>query len=222
MSGQQGEVGAQVERVVETPQGPGRLVLDGDPGAASVLVLGHGVGGGITAPDLTAVAAGLPANGVAVVRFEQPWRTAGKKVGPAPARLDEAWRLAVAEVRDWLPQARLALGGRSAGARVACRTATELGAERVLALAFPLHLPGRETSRDQELLGAGVPTLVVQGTRDPMGTAEEVAGVVAGHEGFTLHVVEGAAHDLTVGRRAVPGTDELLAQVVAAVAAHLR
>ncbi|HIW30315.1 MAG TPA: hydrolase [Candidatus Luteococcus avicola] len=208
-------------RAVDTPRGPGRLVLDGDPSAGTVLMLGHGAGGGIEAPDLAALAAQLPARGIAVVRFEQPWRTAGQKVAPAPKRLDEAWCLAVTDVREWLQPATLVLGGRSAGARVACRTASEQAADKVLALAFPLHLPARHVSRDAELLGVRVPTLVVQGTRDPMGTADEVATVLDGHAGFRLHVVPGAGHELTVGKRAQPGTEVLLSAVVSEVAAFI-
>ncbi|MFE1797418.1 alpha/beta family hydrolase [Streptomyces sp. NPDC059517] len=140
--------------------------------ARLVLAVSHGAGGGIEARDLRALAAFLPAHGVTVALVEQPWRVAGKKLAPAPKTLDTGWRgLWPALAAPGLP---VVAGGRSAGARVACRTASELGAHAVLALSFPLHPPGRpEKSRAGELLGAGVPTLVVQGGNDPFGRPEE-------------------------------------------------
>ncbi|MFG2649215.1 alpha/beta family hydrolase [Streptomyces sp. NPDC048436] len=140
--------------------------------ARLVLALSHGAGGGIEARDLRAIAAALPAHGVTVALVEQPWRVAGKKLAPAPKTLDMGWRgLWPALAKPGLP---VIAGGRSAGARVACRTATELGAAAVLALSFPLHPPGKpEKSRADELLGAGVPTLVVQGGNDPFGKPAE-------------------------------------------------
>jgi predicted alpha/beta-hydrolase family hydrolase len=150
-------------------------------------VLGHGAGGGVQARDLQAVAASGAAAGWQVLLVEQPWRVAGRRVAPAPARLDEAWRavldvLAAAPARDGgaAPVLRgpVLLGGRSAGARVACRTARAAGAHGVCCLAFPLHPPGRpDRSRADELAGAGVPVLVVQGQRDPFGRPEEVSGL---------------------------------------------
>ncbi|GAA1398129.1 alpha/beta family hydrolase [Luteococcus peritonei] len=196
---------------VETAQGPSRLVVDGELGAGHVLLLGHGAGGGADAPDLVALARHLPEQGICVVRYEQPWRTAGRRIAPAPKRLDEAWTEAAAVLRERLdPAVELVLGGRSAGARVACRTASGLGAVGVLALAFPLHPPGRpEKSRAAELLGSGLPTLVVQGGRDPFGSAQEVREVAARAGRIRVAELEQAGHELTVGQRAVPGTEEL-------------
>ncbi|PVC88486.1 hydrolase [Streptomyces sp. CS090A] len=157
-----------------------------------VLAVSHGAGGGIEARDLKALAAALPAHGVSVALVEQPWRVAGKKVAPAPKTLDTGWRgLWPALAAPGLP---VVAGGRSAGARVACRTAAELGAAAVLALSFPLHPPGRpEKSRADELLGTGVPTLVVQGGNDPFGRPEEfppgayeLAQVPYGDHGFAV------------------------------------
>ncbi|MEU0373688.1 alpha/beta family hydrolase [Streptomyces sp. NPDC006283] len=155
-------VGGQEARITWLVAGDARLVL----------ALGHGAGGGIEARDLQAIAAALPGDGVTVALVEQPWRVAGKKLAPAPKTLDAGWRdLWPALAKKGLP---VVAGGRSAGARVACRTAVELGAAGVLALSFPLHPPGRpEKSRADELLGAGVPTLVVQGGADPFGKPEE-------------------------------------------------
>ncbi|MFI2430862.1 alpha/beta family hydrolase [Streptomyces sp. NPDC018693] len=140
--------------------------------ARLVLAVSHGAGGGVEARDLQALAAALPAHGVTVALVEQPWRVAGKKVAPAPKTLDTGWRgIWPAVAKPGLP---VISGGRSAGARVACRTAVELEAAAVLALSFPLHPPGKpEKSRADELLGAGVPTLVVQGGNDPFGKPEE-------------------------------------------------
>jgi predicted alpha/beta-hydrolase family hydrolase len=159
------------ERVVKTPVGDARLIIDQARTGRGTLALGHGAGGGIGARDLAALAASLPGEGITVIRVEQPWRVAGKKVAPASATLDRAWLAVMAAVAGEGP---LAVGGRSAGARVACRTALDVGATVVVALAFPLHPPGRpERSRLAELTGAGVPTLVLQGARDPFGRPEE-------------------------------------------------
>ncbi|MEU6171203.1 alpha/beta family hydrolase [Streptantibioticus parmotrematis] len=157
----------------------------------AVLAAGHGAGGGIEARDLVALAAALPPRGITVALVEQPWRVAGKKVAAAPRTLDAAWTaLWPALAREGLP---VAASGRSAGARVACRTAKDLGAAAVVGLSFPLHPPGKpEKSRADELLGAGVPTLVVQGGRDPFGRPEEFPPGVApvevpyGDHGFAV------------------------------------
>ncbi|GAA1924667.1 hypothetical protein GCM10009837_57470 [Streptomyces durmitorensis] len=160
--------------IVPTDAGDARITWHPAPKAEArlILALSHGAGGGIEARDLKAVAAALPAHGVTVALVEQPWRVAGKKLAPAPKTLDVGWRgLWPALAKPGLP---VIAGGRSAGARVACRTATELGAAAVLALSFPLHPPGKpEKSRAEELLGAGVPTLVVQGGNDPFGKPAE-------------------------------------------------
>jgi predicted alpha/beta-hydrolase family hydrolase len=164
------------ERLVDTPQGPARLhVHEPDADALGVLALGHGAGGGVGAPDLKAATTAALQAGRRVVLMEQPWHVAGRRIAVAPPRLDEAWLAALATVPSEGP---LVVGGRSAGARVACRTAGTLGAVAVLALAFPLHLPGRpDRSRAAELAGAGVPTVVVQGERDPFGGPADLAAL---------------------------------------------
>jgi predicted alpha/beta-hydrolase family hydrolase len=137
----------------------------------AAMMLGHGAGGGVGSPDLVAATEVAAAARVAVALVEQPYRVAGRR-SPAPAhQLDAAWT-AVAEHLGAGPLAGLPLraGGRSAGARVACRTAAETGAIAVLCLAFPLHPPGRpDKSRLPELDAVAVPTLVVQGEADPFG-----------------------------------------------------
>jgi predicted alpha/beta-hydrolase family hydrolase len=130
----------------------------------------------VDAPDLLALAQALPAGGTEVWLVEQPWRVAGRRVAPAPATLDEGWVQVLADAPRDLP---LLVGGRSAGARVACRTALATGAAGVVALAFPLHPPGKpEKSRASELTSAGVPVLVVQGASDPFGRPDEVVSHV--------------------------------------------
>ncbi|MFI2414550.1 alpha/beta family hydrolase [Streptomyces sp. NPDC018947] len=159
-------------QTIDTDAGTARITWHPATEPRLVLAVSHGAGGGIEARDLRALAAVLPGHGVSVALVEQPWRVAGKKLAPAPKTLDSGWRgLWPALAEPGLP---VVAGGRSAGARVACRTASELGAHAVLALSFPLHPPGRpEKSRAAELLGAGVRTLVVQGGNDPFGKPEE-------------------------------------------------
>jgi predicted alpha/beta-hydrolase family hydrolase len=160
---------------VDTPHGPARAHLQpvDDPRAA--LVLGHGAGGGVASRDLQAAAAAARSEGLSVVLVEQPYRVAGRR-SPAPARqLDAAWTAVVHELlAGELRGLALIAGGRSLGARVACRTVAETGAVGVLCLAFPLQPPRRSSgapaaSRQAELDAVAVPTLVVQGARDPFG-----------------------------------------------------
>lgn len=194
--------GASTDSVIEiaTSRGPARAHLyraaghtrgegPGAERARGLVVLGHGAGGGIDSADLQSMRA-LCQVGWSVALVEQPWRVAGRRVAGPPAHLDEGWVEVVGQIHD---SGALVLGGRSAGARVACRTASTLGADAVLALAFPLHPPRRpEKSRGHELLAplhADRPTLVVQGRRDPFGTPAEVRAAV-GTEPGPLSVLE--------------------------------
>jgi uncharacterized protein len=160
---------------VETPSGLARVHLHLADEARAALVLGHGAGGGVDAPDLEATTEVALDERFSVALVEQPYLVAGRR-SPAPAqRLDEAWTAVVQQLRDGefggLP---LVVGGRSAGARVACRTAAETGAMAVLCLAFPVHAPGRpEKTREHELDAVELPVLVVQGERDPFGMPAE-------------------------------------------------
>ncbi|MGW0702676.1 alpha/beta hydrolase family protein [Streptomyces sp. NPDC002867] len=193
------------KEIVEVPGGDARITWFPARRARLVLALGHGAGGGIEARDLKAIAGVLPAHGVTVALVEQPWRVAGKKVAPAPKTLDTGWRGVWPALAKAGPP--VVAGGRSAGARVACRTAVELGAVGVLALSFPLHPPGRpEKSRADELLGAGVPTLVVQGGSDPFGRPEEfpdgpyeLVEVPFGDHGFAVPKKAGIPEAETLG-----------------------
>ena len=170
--------------VVETPHGPAHVHRHEVSEPRGWLALGHGAGGGVGAPDLVAATEVANELGLSVALVEQPYRVAGRK-SPAPAKqLDAAW----IAVMEGLPRPLIA-GGRSAGARVACRTADAVGAAALLCLAFPEHPPGKpEKSRQDELDAVTVPTLVVQGERDPFGRprptecAEVV--VVAGDHGL--------------------------------------
>ena len=139
-------------------------------------MLGHGAGGGVTAPDLVLATKVANEERISVALVEQPYRVAGRR-SPAPAKqLDAAWLAVVEALRGDAP---LITGGRSAGARVACRTAAETGAAAVLCLAFPVHPPGRpEKARLPELDAVAVPVLVVQGERDPFGMPPDAPGRV--------------------------------------------
>ncbi|HEX6872537.1 MAG TPA: alpha/beta family hydrolase [Micromonosporaceae bacterium] len=175
-----------------------------------LLVLGHGAGGDVDAVDLLAVRdVALPA-GLVVARVTQPYRVAGRRTPPAAPTLDQAWVPVVAAVRARVgTDLRLVVGGRSSGARVACRTARQVGAAGVLALAFPLHPPGRpEVSRADEL-DPSMPTLVINGDRDPFGIPK-AKGLIL------VEVRPGEGHELrrdpaTVGSIALAWMLELLA-----------
>jgi len=161
----------------------------------AALVLGHGAAGGVNAPDLVAAAEAARAEGLTVALVEQPYRVAGRR-SPAPAgQLDTAWTAVVSGLRRAaLRGLPLAVGGRSLGARVACRTAEAAGAVAVLCLAFPLQPPRRRASRNEapsrlpELEAVTLPTLVIQGERDrfgiPPGSRRRTVVVVPGDHGL--------------------------------------
>lgn len=176
----------------ETPHGPARIHLDPADEPRAGIVLGHGAAGGVTAGDLVAVAGVARSEGVSVALVEQPYRVAGRR-SPAPAhQLAAAWTAVVERLAAHeLGELALIVGGRSSGARVACRTAEATGAVGVLCLAFPLQPPRRAQkaaapSRLAELDAVRVPTLVVQGARDrfgipPAGERRTVAEVPGDH-----------------------------------------
>jgi predicted alpha/beta-hydrolase family hydrolase len=202
----------EVLHVIATPEGPARVRLRWGPEPhRGTVLLSHGAGGRGDSADLAALAGALPSDCWVVGLVDQPWRVAGRRVATAPARLDAAY---VPIVRALLDDHRvprpLVSAGRSAGARVVCRTAAAIGADAVIALSFPLHPPGRpERSRYAELSGAldhGSPLRVVQGSADPFGTPGEL--VAAGLDPERLVSVGG-------GHTPHPG------DVVAAVRAFL-
>lgn len=196
------------ERLVPTPQGDARLVVRRAKRPVATLVLTHGAGGGIDAPDLVRLARTLPQQEISVTLVEMPWRLQGKRVAPRPELIDQSFLAVLNAMRMRTP---LIVGGRSAGARSACRIARSVGAKGVLALSFPLHPPGRpESSRLAELLGARMPTLVVQGENDPFGTPAEFPSHL------DLAVVPAADHSLRVPKSAPISQDDALAVVLEA------
>lgn len=196
-------------RTIPTEVGNARLHADRARYPVAALVLGHGAGKGVDSPDLVALAAALPRHGVSVFRIEQPWVAAGRRLAPRPEVLDVATIACLNGIRVRTP---LVIGGRSAGARSACRVARSMGAVGCLALAFPLHPPGRpQSSRLDELLGTRLPTLVVQGERDALGAPDEFP------ESTQMVVVPDADHSFAVPRRAALDSEETLRLVVEAV-----
>jgi predicted alpha/beta-hydrolase family hydrolase len=201
---------------VLTTRGAARLTWHGAPPGtrarpAGLLLLGHGAGGGISTPDLIVVGNLAGEAGYAVGLVEQPYRVAGRRAPAPAAQLDEAF-IAVANAArkiaglagKYRDQTPVIVGGRSSGARVACRSARAIGARGVLALAFPLQ-PPRPPGKDRpnrlpELLAAGVPILVVQGERDPFGSAADVRHALAGHDARAVTVSEAPAADHALRR----------------------
>lgn len=187
---------------VDTPDGPGELLLAPAAAPVAALVLGPGAGGGVGAWDLELLARELPESGVSVARYRQPWLVAGRKVAGPPASLDRGWRPALAAVASAWPGVPLFVGGRSAGARAACRCyePTDAG---LVALSFPLHPPGKpHKSRVGELASVDGPVLVVQGAADPFGSPADVARALAdaGYSGERIVPVPGATHSLAPAR----------------------
>ena len=176
---------------IETSRGPARAHLHPAEAPRAALVLGHGAGGGVEAPDLLAATEAAGGEGISVALVEQPYRVAGRRSPPGPPRLDAAWIAVVEALRaDELSDVHLIVGGRSLGARVACRTVEATGAVAVLCLAFPLEPPRRAgkppQSRLPELEAVTLPTLVVQGKSDPFGMpppgpSREVVAVAGDH-----------------------------------------
>jgi uncharacterized protein len=176
---------------IDTPHGPARAHLRPVDDPRAGLVLGHGAGGGVEAPDLVTATKAAQAEGLTVALVEQPYRVAGRRSSPRAPQLDAAWIAVVEHLRlDKLGSLPLVAGGRSAGARVACRTAEETGAAAVLCLAFPLEPPARAgkppQSRLPELEAVKVPVLIVQGEADrfgmpPAGPGRQVVQVAGDH-----------------------------------------
>jgi uncharacterized protein len=195
------------QQLISTPVGTARLDWYPAQGATiATVVLGHGTATGVEAMDLQALAQALPPRGITVVLVTQPYRVDGNlQVADAPS-LDRAWTALWPTVSArGVP---VVAGGRSAGSQVACRTARALGAEAVLALAYPLLGPGSSA----ELLATGRPTLIVQGDRDPFGRPDQFPKLPPDIE---LVAIPGANHMFATG--APHSAGEPLAQVTAAV-----
>jgi uncharacterized protein len=176
---------------IQTGAGPARADIDRPGKPAFLVVMTHGAGGGVDTKDLLAVRDVTVARGGAVARVLQPYRVRGARAPGAPGPQDAAWLEIIAALREEFPGLPLVQGGRSNGARVACRTAAQAGARAVIALAFPLHPPGRpEQSRAGELRGAGTEVLVVNGERDPF-------GIPAARDASRVVVLPGETHSLS-------------------------
>lgn len=160
-------VGSLVVVTQKTRHGLARLHISTVAEPEFVVILHHGAGGGVESKDLRYIAEHCATGHV--VRVEQPWRVSGKKIAPAPRILDEV----ALELEYPYSDLPVILGGRSAGARVACRTASALSAQALLLLAFPLHPPGRPDRSRAVELNTALPTVVLQGDRDPFGRPEE-------------------------------------------------
>jgi predicted alpha/beta-hydrolase family hydrolase len=196
---------------IGTPSGTAWADVERPPGEpVAAMFIGHGAGGGVEAPDVLAARNAALAAGFVVARITQPYRVAGRRSPAAAPRLDEAWLAATATLHDELGPLPTVHCGRSSGARVACRTAAETGAVAVIALAFPVHPPGKpERSRLDELALPTVPVLVVQGDRDPFGMPPEASG-------RRVVVVEGGDHSLRRGRAVIEAAvTDFLAEHVA-------
>lgn len=179
---------------IDTSAGPAEVEIDAAAEPALLVLLTHGAGGGVDARDLLTVRDLAVRCGAVVGRVLQPYRVAGARAPGSAEKQDAAWVEIAAALRGRYPGLPLVHGGRSNGARVACRTATAVGARGVLALSFPLHPPGKpEKSRRAELLAAGdADVVVVNGGSDPFGIPD--AGDVA-----ELHVVAGQPHSFRRG-----------------------
>jgi predicted alpha/beta-hydrolase family hydrolase len=198
-----------------TPHGPARAYIHAADDAKAALVLGHGAGGGVGAPDLVAATQAALPLGVTVALVEQPYRVAGRKSQGPAQKLDEAWIAVVEGLRAGpLVDLPLIVGGRSAGARVACRTAAQTDPAGVLCLAFPVHLPGKgddpDKSRLPELDAVKVPVLVVQGEADPFGMppskrGRKVVKVPGTHSLRNASAVKAAVSEWLASRLRQPG-----------------
>lgn len=220
---------------VATPTGTARLHVASVARARALVVLGHGAGRGTDTADLLSLASALPALGVSVVLVDQPWVVAGRRIAVAPAVLDLAWPPAVAAAREAAQASRrtpLVVGGRSAGARVACRTAAAVGADAVLLLAYPVVPPAARASAEKEAaaralrrdelqapLRAGLPLVAAQGTRDAFGGPGELRAALGRLRGSVVEVVPvpGADHGLKVAKEGADPAPTLLAAALRAV-----
>ncbi|QLY30865.1 alpha/beta family hydrolase [Nocardia huaxiensis] len=187
---------------IDTSAGPAEVEIDrpGKKKPKFLLVLTHGSGGGVDAKDLLAVRDSAVELGGAVALVTQPYRVAGRRAPGKADVQDAAWLEIIAALRQEFTKTPLIQGGRSNGARVACRTAREAGARGVLALSFPLHPPGKpEKSRREELLAPGdIEVLVINGSRDPFGIPDAA-------DAAEVHVVQGQAHSYRAGFDEIAG-----------------
>jgi len=182
---------------ISTDGGPAKVALDGPGTASFLIVMTHGAAGGVDTKDLLAVRDAALALDGAVARVLQPYRVRGSRAPGSADRQDAAWLEVVATLRKKYPDVPLVQGGRSNGARVACRTAQAAAASGVVALAFPLHPPGQPAkTRVDELRAAGTDVLVVNGERDPFGIPDK-------RDAARVIVLPGETHSLSKNPAAV-------------------
>ncbi|MGW5435563.1 alpha/beta hydrolase family protein [Nocardia asteroides] len=188
---------------IETSAGPAEIELDEVDDPAFLLVITHGAGGGVDAKDILAVRDSAVEAGGAVARVTQPYRVAGRRAPGAADKQDEAWREIVAALRTRFAGLPLVQGGRSNGARVACRTAVDVGARGVIALSFPLHPPGKpDKSRRAELLAPGdIEVVVINGGSDPFGVPDPA-------DAAEVKVIPKQAHSFRTGFDVIAATVE--------------
>jgi len=196
------------------------MLIDGPADAAWTVVLAHGAGAPMDSPFMATVAAGLGAHGIRVVRFEFPYmarrRSDGRKAPPdrAPILL-ETWRELIAGLG---PASRLVIGGKSMGGRMASLVADETGVAGLLVFGFPFHAPGKDAAgRIGHMAELKTPTLIVQGTRDALGSREEVAGYALS-PAITLRWIEDGDHSLKPRKASGLGYDDAMAQAIQAAA----
>ncbi|MCM6777239.1 alpha/beta hydrolase [Nocardia sp. CDC159] len=189
---------------IQTSAGPAEIELDRPKRPVSLLLLTHGSGGGVDAKDLLAVRDRAVDLGIAVARVIQPYRVAGRRAPGSATVQDAAWTEIVTALREKVRDVPLVQGGRSNGARVACRTAVEVGAKGVLALSFPLHPPGKpEKTRRAELRAAAehVDVVVINGARDPFGIPDPA-------DAAEVRIIAGQPHSFRSGFDEIAATVE--------------
>ena len=198
---------------------PPEFLFDGAPDASLTLVLAHGAGAPMRSPFLAAVARGVAAGGARVARFEFPYMRARRSGGPrgTPDRepvLRESWLSAIAALGG---AGRLAIGGKSLGGRIASMVADEAGVLGLVCLGYPFHPPGRpERLRTKHLEALRTPALIVQGTRDPFGSREDVAGYSLSPS-IRIAWIEGGDHSFKPRSSSGRTETETLAEAVARV-----
>ncbi|UGT58352.1 alpha/beta family hydrolase [Nocardia asteroides] len=186
---------------IETSAGPAEVELDEVGTPAFLLVITHGAGGGVDAKDILVVRDSAIEAGGSVARVVQPYRVAGRRAPGSADKQDEAWIEIVAALRERFGELPLVQGGRSNGARVACRTAVAVGARGVIALSFPLHPPGKpEKSRRDELLAPGdIEVVVINGGSDPFGVPDAA-------DAAEVKVIPKQAHSFRAGFDVIAAT----------------